>query len=62
MMTYVLGELENENAQLRKLLCAMDSTGRKNAGDMGSEKNNDLRVAFDRYARENKKDDIRSHN
>ena len=56
MITYVLGELENENAQLRKLLGAMDSTGRKNAGDMGSEKNNDLRAAFDRYARENKKE------
>jgi hypothetical protein len=34
----VLGELEKENMQLRKLLGAMDSMGRKNAGDVGTEK------------------------
>ena len=34
----MLGELEKENLQLRKLLCTMDSMGRRNAGDVWSEK------------------------
>jgi hypothetical protein len=38
VIVFVLGELEKENMQLRKLLRTMDSIGRKNAGDVGTEK------------------------